>query len=320
MVRGAMAQTDGDHDLDGLDPMEQAWFDGDPRRVEASAKAALTKDPKDAGALGWLGLAQYVTDQVAAAQASLKQAFALLRERHASAPEEDAQHQATWAMHTVANHLVDALADNPTLGVPAAKFVVEVLALDHAPALRVLAEDRASAGGDAVGASKLLKRALALDAADPETHYLVARLTARVGQKPTALKHLGKAIEHGAGMTQARTLARFEPDFDGLREDAAFQALIEVLPTDPLLRPLYEALDRGEPWDVLPLAPEAVKQAGQPLDVLYPWREALELSLDSGAGDASQLEKDLEAVQARIEALENEGATSDAYARFCGDA
>lgn len=304
----------------GLDPMEAAWFEGDSKRVEASARAALANDPKDPLALGWLGLAQYVTDQVAAAQATLKTAFTLLRERHAAAADDDARHQHTWAMHTVANHLVDALADNPTLGVPAAKFVVEVLALDHAPALRVLAEDKAGAGGDAVGASKLLKRALALDASDPETHYLVARLTARVGQKPTALKHLGKAIEYGAGSTQARTLARFEPDFDGLRDDAAFQALVDVLPADPVLRPLYEALDRGEPWAVLPLAPDAVKQAAKPLDVLYPWREGLELSLDSGAGDPAQLEKDLEAVRARIEALEREGAASDVYARFCGDA
>lgn len=314
-------ETDGDHDgLDDLDPMEAAWFDGNPRGVEAAAKAALAKDGKDAHALGWLGLAQYVTDQVAAAQASLKSAFQHLRARHAAATDEEEQHQLTWAMHTVANHLVDALADNPTLGVPAAKFIVDVLQLDHAPALRVLAEDRAGAGGDAVGASKLLKRALSLDASDPETHYLVARLTARVGQKPTALKHLGKAIELGAGMTQARTLARFEPDFDGLREDPAFLELIEVLPADPALRPVYEALEKGEPWDVLTLAPEAVKQAAQPLDVLYPWREALELSLDSGAGDEAQLTRQLEDVQQRIEQLEDEGAESDAYARFCGDA
>jgi tetratricopeptide (TPR) repeat protein len=308
-------------ELDGdLDPMEAAWFEGDPQRLEASARRALSTNPRDAHALGWLGLAQYVTGRVAAAQASLKQAFALLREQQAAAADDDARHQHTWAMHTIANHLIDALADNPTLGVPAAKFVVEVLALDHVPALRVLAEDRAGAGGDAVGASKLLKRALALDPMDPETHYLVARLAARVGQKPTALKHLGKAIEYGAGMTQARTLARYEPDFDGLKGDAEFQALIEVLPADPLLRPLYEALDRGEPWRVLELAPEAVKQAARPLDVLYPWREALELSLESGAGDTAQLEKDLATVQARIEALEDEGATSDAYLRFCGDA
>jgi hypothetical protein len=63
-----------------------------------------------------------------------------------------------------------------------------------------------------------------------------------------------------------------------------------------------------------------VQQAARPLDVLYPWREALELSLESGAGDTAQLEKDLATVQARIEALEDEGATSDAYLRFCGDA
>lgn len=203
---------------------------------------------------------------------------------------------------------------------PAATFVVDTLGLDHAPSLRVLAEHQAGPGGDAVGASRLLKRALALDAGDPETHYLIARLAARVGQKPTALKHLGKAIELGAALTNARTLARFEPDFDGLREDAAFQALIEVLPADPALRPLYEALEKGEPWEALRLAPAALEKAAQPLDVLYPWREALELSLDSGDGDVARHQQDLATVDSRIAALEDEGAESPVYARFCGDA
>jgi hypothetical protein len=319
MVRG-MSEAEGDHDLDDLDPMEEAWFNGDAPAVEVAAKAALAKNPKDAHALGWLGLAQYVGNQVSAGQASLKQAFDLLRAQLAAAADEEAQHQWTWAMHTVANHLIDALAENPTLGVPASTFVVETLKLDHVPALRVLAEHKAGPGGDAVGASMLLKRALALDASDPETHYLLARLLARVGKKPNVMKHLAKAIEFGAAHTSARTLARFEPDFDGFREDPEFQALIEVLPEDSVLRPIYEALDKGELFTALELAPAAVTTAAQPLDVLYPWREALELTLDSGEGDEAKLTKDLETVQARIDALEDEGAVSEVYSRFCGDA
>jgi len=315
-----MSHADGDADLDDLDPMEEAWFNGDPSAVEAAAKAALVKNPQDAHALGWLGLAQYVTNHVPQAQAALKQAFELFRAQHAAAADEERQHQLTWAMHTVANHLIDALAENPTLGVPAAAFVVETLQLDHAPALRVLAEHKAGPGGDAVGASMLLKRALALDASDPETHYLLARLLARLGKKPNVLKHLGKAIEYGAAHTSARTLARFEPDFDGLREDPEFLALIEVLPADPVLRPLYEALDRGDVVTAVDLGAKALAQAAQPLDALYPYREALELTLDSGEGDAAKLSKALEAVQARIEQLEDEGAVSEVYARFCGDA
>jgi hypothetical protein len=165
----------------------------------------------------------------------------------------------------------------------------------------------------------VLKRALALDAVDPETHYLLARLLARLGKKAPALKHLGQAIERASDLA-VRQMARFEPDFDGLRDDADFLALTDTLPTDPALRPLYEALDAGEAEKALALAQTLVDTVAQPLDVLYPWREALELSLDEGRGDEAALVQQLDEVQARIDALEDEDAVSEVYARFTGDA
>lgn len=305
--------------MESMEAIEAAWFERDLRLVEASAQEVLATDASDARALGWLGLVQYLGDKAATAQTTLRRAFAGLRDEEAAAADEDARHIARWAMHTFANHLIDALAVNPTLGAPAARFVVEGLGFDHAPSLRVLAEEKAGPGGDAVGASRLLKRALALDATDAESHYLVARLAARVGRAAVALKHLQKAIEYGGQLTQADTLARYEPDFDGLRGDAAFIALIDTLPADATLRPLYEALERGEPWDVLALAPAVVDATPQPLDALYPWREALELSRASGGPDVAQVEADLAAVEARIGALEAQGQSSAVYRRYLGE-
>ncbi|MEW5737586.1 MAG: hypothetical protein AB1938_01605 [Myxococcota bacterium] len=313
-----MTAPDDEHDE--LDPMEEAWLDGDAEAVEAAARAALERDTADPLARCWLGLAQYLTDQVTAGQATLREGFAALRALHAAAPDEDTRDQLTSTMQAFASHLIDAAAERPTLAPGVAAFILEDLKLEHAPALRVQAEHQAGPGGDVVGATMVLKRALALDANDAETHYLLARLLARLGKRTPALKHLGRAIEHGAGLAAVRELARFEPDFDGLEDDPEFAALVDVLPDDPLLRPLYEALDRGDFAPVLALAASLADRAGQPLDVLYPWRDALELSLDSGAGDEAELVKELEKVQARIDELEDQHAVSAAYARFCGDA
>lgn len=302
------------------DPREAAWFNSDVAQVERLATADLAKNADDAQAHAWLGLVSSVTNKVAAGQASIKRAFELIRADLAKAASDDEKHQHEWALHGIANRLIDALAENPTLGLPAAHFVADTLKLDHAPSLRLIAEERANREGDVIGAATLLKKSLQLDATDPETHYLMARLLARLGKKANVLQHLKKAIENGGGTISVRTLARFEPDFDGFRKDDEFNDLIDNLPKDPVLRPLYAALDAGETYKVNELAPAALEKAAARLDVLYPWREAMELLLDSGEGDEKQLTADLEKVEKEINALEDQSVASAVYQRFCGDA
>lgn len=315
-VTGEMPPPEEEYDID---PREAAWFEADTELLEQLATADVKKNANDAMAHAWLGLVQSVTDRVAAGQASIKKAFELLRGELAKATTEEDKHQLTWTLHGIANRLIDSLAENPSLGLPAAHFVADTLKLDHAPSLRLIAEERANREGDVIGAATMLKKALQLDATDPETHYLMARLLARLGKKPNVLSHLKKAIENAAGTISVRTLARFEPDFDGFRKDEEFNELIDTLPKDPVLRPIYAALDAGETFKVAELSPAAVAKAAQKLDVLYPWREALELLLDSGEGDEQQLRADLEKVEKDIDALESKELVSDVYQRFCGD-
>ena len=63
---------------------------------------------------------------------------------------------------------------------------------------------------------------------DPFTRYYVACAAAMVGETDAALKHLGAAIAGRRNFNVAR--ARIEPDFDGLRGDARFQALLHSKP------------------------------------------------------------------------------------------
>ena len=306
-------------DLDEVDPIEDAWLMQEPEQVEKLARERLAAAPQDAQSLAWLGLALCITNKVPAGQATLKQAFELIRARLAAATDDEEKHMLTWELHGIANRLVDTLAENPTLGLPAAQFVVDTLKFEHAPSLRMLSEDVALREGDAVKAAGLLKRALAVDSTDPESHYLAARIMARLGKKPQVLSHLQKALDNAAGTIAVRTLARFEPDFDGFRKDAEFNALIDLFPLDPVLRPLYVALDAGDFATVAQLASANAGKAQNALDVLYPWREALELLLDQ-AEDEAALVKELDRVQAQIETHEGKDEESPVYQRFCGDA
>jgi len=308
-----------DDDLDQVDPIEDAWLMQEPEQVEKLARERLAADPKDAVSLSWLGLAQCLTNKMPAGQATLKQAFELIRGQLAAATDDDEKHQLTWELHGIANRLVDTLADNPTLGLSSAQFVVDTLKFEHAPSLRMISEDVATREGDPVKAAGFLKRALAVDSTDPESHYLAARLMARLGKKPQVLSHLQKALDNAAGTIAVRTLARFEPDFDGFRKDAEFNALIDLFPTDPVLRPLYVALDAGDFQTVAQLCAANAGKATHALDVLYPWRESLELLLDQ-AEDEAPLVKELDRVQAEIETHEGKDEESAVYQRFCGDA
>ncbi len=312
--------VDDEANLDQLDPIEDAWLQQDPEQVEQLARARVEKDGADPQAHAWLGLALCVTAKTSPGQASLSKAFDLVRAKLSTATDEDTQHQLTWELHGIANRLVDALAENPTLGQPAATFVLDTLKLEHPPSLRLLAEDVMNAQHDAVKAAGYLKRALAVDATDPESHYLAARVMARLGKKPQVLSHLQKSLDNAAGTIAVRTLARFEPDFDGFRKDGEFTALIDPLPKEEPLRGVYGALDAGEFEKVITLATAAKGQVPNALDLLYPWREALEQQLDQPGADEKTWLPQLEAVQADIERHEEKDEESPVYARFCGDA
>jgi tetratricopeptide (TPR) repeat protein len=303
--------------LDQIDPIEDAWLQQEPELVENLARERLAAAPADPHLHAWLGLALCVTNKTQPGQASLKKAFELIRAAEAKCTDADEKHVFTWELHGIANRLVDTLADNPTLGLPAAQFIVDGLKLEHAPSLRLMSEDVATREGDPVKAAGLLKRALAVDATDPESHYLAARIMARLGKKPQVLSHLQKALDNAAGTIAVRTLARFEPDFDGFRKDAEFNALIDLFPTDSELRPIYVALDAGDFVKVAELCAAAKSKA---LDLLYPWREALELLLDQEGSDQKTLTPKLDALQADIEAREEQNEESPVYSRFCGDA
>jgi hypothetical protein len=94
---------------------------------------------------------------------------------------------------------------------------------------------------------------------------------------------------------------------------------MDPLPAAEPLRTLYQALESGALERVLALSAELKPTAAQALDVLYPWREALELLLDRD-GSGSAWEAPLEALQAEIDAHEAKDEESLAWRRFCGDA
>ena len=189
--------------------IEQAWLAREFARVEQLASAL---GPTGEG-LVWLGLAQAATDQLAAARATLRRGFEL------SVTDPP-------ALHAAANRLLDLFAHDALASVDLAHFVVDTLQLEHPASLRLLAEDIALREQDAVRAATTLTRALAVDPLDAETHYLLARLLARLGKKPNVLKHLQAAIKHGEGLLSVQSLARHEPDFELLRKDPEFLALL----------------------------------------------------------------------------------------------
>ncbi len=313
-------ENQDDAPLEEMDPIEDAWLLQEPDQVEKIARERLAKDPDDSASQAWLGLALCITNRLPAGQAALKKAFELIRAKLATQTDEEEKHMLTWELHGIANRLVDTLAENPTLGVASAQFVVDALKFEHAPSLRMLSEDVATREGDPVKAAGFLKRALAVDATDPESHYLAARLMARLGKKPQVLSHLQKALDNAAGTIAVRTLARFEPDFDGFRRDPEFSALIDLFPAEAVLRPLYVALDAGDFAKVVELCGANESKAANKLDVLYPWRESLELLLDEPEAAQEKVNAELERVQGLIDEHEGKDEESPVYQRFCGDA
>ncbi len=304
-----------------LDPIEDAWLSQEPETVEALAKSRIAENPNDARARAWLGLSMCITERLPQGQAEIKRAFDLLRAELTQANDEESKHSITWEMHAIANRLTDTLSETPSQGVAAATFVVEQLKFEHSPSLRMISEHTAVENGDPVRAAGFLKRALVVDATDPESHFLAARLFARLGKKPQVLSHLQKALDNAAGTIAVRTLARYEPDFDGFRQDPEFFALIDPFPKDDTLRPIYEAIDAGEFGTAVELAHAALPDAANKLDVLYPLREALEQVADRSEGEEipPELIEELEQLAQDIEAEEEAGGESAVYSRFCGD-
>lgn len=313
-------EDDKDEGLEAVDALEEAWVEQAFDVVAQLATERLQANVDDAHAHAWLGLALSLAERLPAGQPALTRAFELLRAQEARASSEDEKLALHWDLHGIANRLVDSLVDVPELAVEAAHFVVDTLKHDHAPSLRLLAEDMAVRQGDPIRGLGFLKRALAIDALDPETHYLAARLFARIGKKPQVLSHLSKALDNAAGTISVRSLSRFETDFDGFRADAEFLALTDLFPTDPALRPIYEALDRGELQVVVDACEALSDDAAPSLDVLYPWREATELLLDAPEAEEEALSARLDQLQADIEELEEQEAPSPAWSRYCGDA
>ena len=282
------------------EPLDAAWQAGDFPRVLAVARAALALAPGDARATGWLGLAHWALGELEPARAALERAAAALQ-----GPEAPALRA-----------LADRLVLHPAHGGPAAAhLVVESLGLEHPASLRALASEAAQAGEVQAGVA-LLRRGLAQDDADGQAHYLLARLLARLGKRPNALRHLRAALAEPEGHLAVRRQARHEPDFDAMRDDPDFQELLGTLPMEEVLRPLYAALDRADLDRVAGLAPGLLGIARNPLDVLLPWQEALERLAASPGGEAHAAA--LAEVARRLAPYQARGEVSVVYLAFNG--
>lgn len=282
-----------------LPEIEEAWHAGEVQLVVRLATEALQQDPTAFEPRAWVGLTRWLEGQLPSAQAALRDAFAQVRERH--------DEETDWERHAVCNRLIEVAAEAEQVAV--ARFIVEQLGVEHGTSLRLLAE--ATAPSNPVAALALVRRAIAADPADAEAHYLAAKFFAGLGKRPLTIKHLEAALEHGAGVLAVRILARVDSEFDGLRSDERFNALIDPLPLGPL-RPLYAALAVGRLNEVLAMAATLERS----LDVLYPLREALERRIDTGASD---LDETLAAVNDEIDEREAGGDASEAYSRYCGE-
>lgn len=83
--------------------------------------------------------------------------------------------------------------------------------------------------GDEATAHRHLQRALAEDARHDHAHYMMAVVSSRRNDPPTALEHLRKAVSLNP---ENRSLARQDPDLDVLRDEAAFKAALDASPVE----------------------------------------------------------------------------------------
>jgi tetratricopeptide (TPR) repeat protein len=97
-------------------------------------------------------------------------------------------------------------------------------AVPQTPEERIFAATLAINAGRDDEAFEHLTRAVSEDPANGSGHYMLAIVLARRGDTSQALEHLKRAIELDP---EHRALARREADFDTLRGDEAFRALVE---------------------------------------------------------------------------------------------
>lgn len=79
--------------------------------------------------------------------------------------------------------------------------------------------------GDESNAFRNLQRALQEDARHEHAHYMMAVVSARRNDAPSALDHLRHAVTLNP---ENRSLARQDTDFDSLRDEPAFKGLLEA--------------------------------------------------------------------------------------------
>jgi tetratricopeptide (TPR) repeat protein len=82
--------------------------------------------------------------------------------------------------------------------------------------------------GDFSGAVRYLRQALEIHPRNESALYCLAAAQARIGDTPAALKALRSAI---LASPASRTQARQDPDFERLREETAFLALVSPSPS-----------------------------------------------------------------------------------------
>jgi len=79
--------------------------------------------------------------------------------------------------------------------------------------------------GDEASALRHLQRALNEDSRHDHAHYMMAVASARRNDSAAALEHLRHAV---ALNPENRSLARQDPDLEGLRDEPAFKAALET--------------------------------------------------------------------------------------------
>jgi len=87
--------------------------------------------------------------------------------------------------------------------------------------------------GDELTAQRHLQRALTEDARHDHAHYMMAVVSARRSDLPTALDHLKQAVSLNP---ENRSLARQDPDLDALRDEPAFKAALDTPPVEGAAR------------------------------------------------------------------------------------
>jgi len=178
----------------------------DPRGALADFEQALRRKPNDAGIVGLCAYAYVALPDLPAALASSEQAVAL-------DPHNSFTFNCRGYMKQASGDVPGALADY--------RRAIEIQP-DYPIALAHFADVKLQAG-DLAGALMDLEELLQLTPNDSRSIYNAACIYARQGQLDSALQRLRRAIDLKPTWREA---ARSDSDFDALRADAAFIALV----------------------------------------------------------------------------------------------